>query len=89
MLKFKCGITVPPPCRALLYQQYISLNMGVQSDMMEKLIIKELHLKSPVRKIIEQLYQKFSEKYANVTNSHHAIMDVQPYDSSQYCIGGK
>lgn len=26
MLKFRCGITVPPPCLALLCQEYNSLN---------------------------------------------------------------
>jgi len=37
ILKFRCGITVPPPCLALLYQEYISLNIEVQSASTEDL----------------------------------------------------
>lgn len=31
MLKFRCGIIVPPPCLALLRQEHTSLNMEVLS----------------------------------------------------------
>jgi predicted metal-binding transcription factor (methanogenesis marker protein 9) len=42
MLKFRCGITVPPPCLALLYQEYISLNKEVYLSLKKKFNLQEL-----------------------------------------------
>lgn len=67
MLKFKCGITVPPPCRALLYQQYISLNIDVQSDHIEKAynkrIASKITYKNNTRAIMTILFREISKFY--------------------------